>query len=61
MSLFLASTIDDKGESFSVFISARDIVQKFFLKFMFNVLIFSYKVIKSIPDDGCEDFRHNRL
>ena len=51
--------IDDISESFSVFIAARDIVPKSLLNVTFDVLIF--KVIKSISDDECEDFRHNRL
>ena len=59
ITLFLASMIDDIGESFSVFIAARDIVPKSLLNVTFDVLIF--KVIKSISDDGCEDFRYNRL
>ena len=61
ITLFLASMIDDIGENFSVFITARDIVAKSLLNVIFDVLIFSYKVIKSISDDGCEDFRHNKL
>ena len=53
--------IDDIGERFNVFIAAPDIIPKSFLNVTFDVLIFSYKVIESISDDGCEDFRHNRL
>ena len=58
---FLVSMIDDTGESFSVFLTTRNVVPKSLLNITFDVLIFSNKVIKSMSDDGCEDFRHNRL
>ena len=58
---FLVSMIDDIGESFSVFLTTRNVVPKSLLNITFDVLIFSNKVIKSLSDDGCEDFRHNRL
>ena len=61
ITLFLADMIDDICENFSVFIAARLIVSKSLLNVTFDVLIFSYKVIKSISDDGCQGFRHNRL
>ena len=52
---------DDIGERFSVFIAAQDIVPKRLLNVTLDVLIFSYKVVKSISDNGSEDFRHNKL
>ena len=58
---FLVSMIDDIGESFSVFLTTQNVVPKSLLNITFDVLIFSNKVIKSLSDDGCEDFRHNRL
>ena len=58
---FLVSMIDDIGESFTVFLTTRNVVPKSLLNITFDVLIFSNKVIKSLSDDGCEDFRHNRL
>ena len=58
---FLVSMTDDIGESFSVFLTTRNVVPKSLLNITFDVLIFSNKVIKSMSDDGCEDFRHNRL
>ena len=61
IALFPASMTDNIEESFSVFIAAWDIVPKSLLKVTFDVLIFSHKVTKSISDDGCEDFRYNRL
>ena len=61
ITLFLASMIDDIGESLWVLITTEDIVPKSLLNVTFNVLIFSYEVVKSISDEGCEDFRHSRL
>ena len=61
ITLFLASMIDDIGESLWVLITTEDIVPKSLLNVTFNVLIFSYEVVKSLSDEGCEDFRHNRL
>ena len=58
---FLVSMTDDIGESFSVFLTTRNVVPKSLLNITFDVLIFSNKVIKSMSDDGCKDFRHNRL
>ena len=58
---FLVSMTDDIGESFSVFLTTPNVVPKSLLNITFDVLIFSNKVIKSMSDDGCEDFRHNRL
>ena len=58
---FLASITDDIGESLWVLIITEDIVPKYLLSVTFDVLIFSCEVVKSISDDGYEDFRHSRV
>ena len=60
ITLFLTSIIDDIGGSLWVLITTEDNVPKSLLNVTFNVLIFSYEVVKSISDEECEDFRHNR-